>query len=215
MSFHQKKTNKEIIMKQLEAINNSYELFKLINQHRVAVGKKPMKDHYELVRKIKDEIGEDLQARKKIGLFYAGSNGAKMPFEAYELTREDVYLVSMRESKQVRKSVYRYLEECEASMHLMYAILTQKGYLPQELGAQTAGIECPRLFMKYIKKRDYVLEDFINRNFLVYKRVGKKSTDLAWRWTQAGYQYILRNKDNLNKRVQELHTQEKNGELQF
>lgn len=202
-------------MKQLETIKNSYELFKLINQHRVECGKKPIRNLYELHEKIKDEIGEENLERKKTCKLSTNHKYGNRDFEAYELTREDVYLVSMRESKEVRKSVYRYLEECEASMHLMYAILTQKGYLPQELGAQTAGIECPRLFMKYIKKRDYVLEDFINRNFLVYKRVGKKSTDLAWRWTQAGYQYILRNKDNLNKRVQELHTQEKNGELQF
>lgn len=201
-------------MKQLETVNHSYDLFKLINKHRVECGKAPMKKHNEVVRKIKDELGEE-RGYEKITLFYDGANDAKMSFEAIKLSRRDVYLVAMRESKQVRASIYNYLEECEATMYTMYAILTQKGYLPQELGAQTAGIEHPRLFMKYIKARPEVLTGFTSRNYLVEKRVGKTAMDTAWRWTQSGYKYLRHNKDFLNKRVLELHKQEKAGELQF
>lgn len=198
---------------QLESVKNSYQLFELINKHRVECGKKPMEKHAELVRKIKDEIGVDELGDKKITLFYDGANGAKMPLEGYELTRKDVYLVAMRESKLVRAAIYDYIEECEAAMHTMYSILTQKGYLPQELGAQTAGIERPRLFMKYLKGREDILEGFMSRKYLEYKTVGNNAS--AWRWSQRGYQYLLKNKDFLNRRVNELHQQEKSGLIHF
>ena len=196
-------------MKQLETVKHSYHLFKLINKHRVECGKAPMKKHNELVRKIKDELGEE-RGYEKITLFYDGANDAKMSFEAIELSRRDVYLVAMRESKQVRAAIYDYLEECEAAMHTMFAILTQKGYLPQELGAQTAGIEHPRLFMKYIKKL-HALSWFIDKGYLEHKRVGKAPDALAWRWTQLGYRYLLDKKDYFNNRVEELHTMDKKG----
>lgn len=121
--------------------------------------------------------------------------------------------------KNVRSSVYDYLEKLEEENQVLQGIVWQvingKNYLPQELGAQSAGIEHPRLFMKYIKQRENVFKGFVDRNLLEHKRVGKTAQDTAWRWTQAGFKYLLKNREHFNTRVKEIHQQEREGILSF
>ena len=206
-------------MKQLEGVTNSFELFNLINEHRVVAGKKPMKYHRDLVEKIKDEIGEEKLLRKKTHKLFTEHKYGNREFDAYELNRQDVFLVSMRESKEVRKSIYEYIvaleEENQVLQGIVWQVINGKNYLPQELGAQAAGIERPRLFMRYLKGREHVLESFMERGYLEYKRVGKTDQDKAWRWSQAGFQYILKNRGKLNLRVKELHDQQREGLITF
>ncbi|AUR91485.1 hypothetical protein NVP1161O_043 [Vibrio phage 1.161.O._10N.261.48.C5] len=145
--------------------------------------------------------------------------GKNIKDKGYKLSRKDVYVVSMRESKSVRSSVYDYLEELEEENRVLQGIVWQvingKNYLPQELGAQSAGIERPRLFMRYIKDREDVLSAFMKRGYLEQKRVGKTAQDTAWRWSQKGFQYILKNRDKLNERVAEIHDQVRKGVIAF
>lgn len=205
-------------MKQLDGVTNSFELYDVLNKHRLAAGEKPYRNHADLVVKIKKEIGE-LDAHENVFLGRINNLGKEVQDKGYKLSRKDVYVVSMRESKEVRSSVYDYLEKLEEENQVLKSIVWQvingKNYLPQELGAQAAGIEHPRLFMKYIKQRENVLKWFMDKNLLEHKRVGKTAQDTAWRWTQSGFKYILSNRQHLNARVKEMHEQERNGTLAF
>ena len=205
-------------MKQLEGVTTSFELFEVLNKHRVGAGEKAYGKHAHLVVKIKKEVG-DLQGHEIVTMREATNNGGFKEFNAYKLSRKDVYVVAMRESKNVRSSVYDYLEELEEENRVLQGIVWQvingKNYLPQELGAQAAGIERPRLFMRYLKGRENVLEGFMKKGYLEYKRVGKTTQDKAWRWSQLGFQYILKNRDKLNSRVKELHEQQRKGLINF
>lgn len=205
-------------MKQLDGISTSFELFEVLNKHRVASGEKPYRKHHDLVVKIKKEIGS-LEGHENVFLGRINNLGKEVQDQGYKLSRKDVYVVAMRESKEVRSSVYDYLEKIEEENRVLQGIVWQvingKNYLPQELGAQSAGIERPRLFMKYLKGREHVLKAFMDKNYLEHKRVGKTQQDMAWRWTQKGFQYLLRNRDTLNQRVSELHQQERSGVISF
>ena len=203
-------------MKQLDGVSNSFELYDVLNKHRISSGEKPYRNHADLVVKIKKEIGE-LDAHENVFLGRINNLGKDVQDKGYKLSRKDVYVVSMRESKGVRSSVYDYLEKLEEDNQVLQGIVWQvingKNYLPQELGAQSAGIERPRLFMKYIKQRDHILKGFVDRNLLEHKRVGKTAQDTAWRWTQAGFKYLLKNREHFNTRVKEIHQQERKGIL--
>lgn len=201
-------------MEQLEQISNSYELFKVINEHRIEAGIKPMKYHRDLVEKIKDELGEEV-CGKKLTLPIKGVGQGAREFEAYELSRRDVVLVAMRESKQVRASVYDYIEELEHANRLMSSILLSKGYLPQELGAQVAGIQHPRKFAEFLRNDQKCIEWLEKHNYFTLKRVGKSKDAVAWRWSQEGFRYILKNSDYFNKRVKEKMQLQKKGLLSF
>lgn len=205
-------------MKQLDGISTSFELFGVLNKHRVASGEKPYRNHSDLVVKIIKEVG-NLDAHENVFIGRINNLGKEVQDKGYKLSRKDVYVVAMRESKEVRSSVYDYLEKIEEENRVLQGIVWQvingKNYLPQELGAQSAGIERPRLFMKYLKGREHVLKAFMDKNYLEHKRVGKTQQDMAWRWTQKGFQYLLRNRDTLNQRVVELHQQERSGVISF
>ncbi|AUR91488.1 hypothetical protein NVP1161O_046 [Vibrio phage 1.161.O._10N.261.48.C5] len=44
-------------MNKLEGITTSFELLKVLNEHRVSSGEKPYRNHADLVVKIKKEVG--------------------------------------------------------------------------------------------------------------------------------------------------------------
>ncbi len=190
---------------QIEAVSNSYELFNLINEHRVLAGKKPMNKHYELVKKMKDELG-DLQGNKKVPLQYSLDNQGFKEFDAYELTRRDVFLVSMRESKEVRASIYDYIESLENELQELkdniYHVITHKGFLGQELGLKCAGIKHPRLFMEFINVRNKWKEHITtDNNYFGKRRVGANESDTILAWSQDGFEWLVRNREYINQVV--------------
>lgn len=145
------------------------------------------------------------------------------PQKYYNLTKDGFSMVAMSMTGKEAyawkeafiKEFNRLEEENQVLKSIVWQVINGKNYLPQELGAQAAGIEHPRLFMKYIKQRENVLKGFVDKNFLEHKRVGKTAQDTAWRWTQAGFKYLLSNRQHLNTRVKEMHEQERNGTLVF
>lgn len=192
-------------MKKLESIKNSYELFKVINQHRVECGKAPIRNLYELHQKIKDEIGEDLHERKKTCMQIETSNKGYREFEAYELTREDVYLVSMRESKQVRKSVYRYLEELEQTLEtvkdIAWEAIEGRNYIGQSLGLKLAGIKHPTLLIRYGQEYTNARKELFESNRIVCKTINRHG-DTQWRITQDGFEWLCMNRERCNDFVE-------------
>lgn len=185
----------------IEAVSNSHELFELINEHRILAGKKPMNKHSELVNKIKDELG-DLHGKKKIAMQIETNNGGSRSMDVYELSRRDVFLVSMRESKEVRSSIYDYIEALEQDVWTMYNVITSKGFLGQELGLKCAGIKHPRLFMEMVNTFPNWTHHITTKNdYFGSRRVGKNPDDTILAWSKEGFQWLLRNKEVLNERV--------------
>ena len=65
---------------------------------------------------------------------------------------------------KLEKENERLEEENRVLQGIVWQVINGKNYLPQELGAQSAGIERPRLFMKYLKGREHVLKAFMDKN---------------------------------------------------
>ena len=61
-------------MKQLEGVTTSFELFEVLNKHRVGAGEKAYGKHAHLVVKIKKEVG-DLQGHEIVTMREATNNG--------------------------------------------------------------------------------------------------------------------------------------------
>lgn len=192
-------------MKQLNTITNSYELFTLINEHRVMAGKAPMKKHRDLVVKIEDELG-DLCGRKKTPTSSNKTGQGVKDIEAYELSADDVLLVSMRESKQVRKTVLAYIRELESEntklMDIVFDVITNKAFLGQEFALKCAGIHKPRKIMELIRKKEGGIDWLIERGYFSYRQVGATKSESCWCWSQEGFQWLLNNVNMLNEEVE-------------
>ncbi len=198
---------------QIEGITNSYELFKLLNEHRVNVGKKPMNKHSQLVIKIKDECG-GLHGNKKITMQESTANNGFVEFDAYELNRKEVYLVSMRESKEVRSSVYDYITSLEEQNALMKDIVWETingaAFLSQELALKSAGIKHPRLFMKYLKSDEKFYNKTVYENeYLQERQVSADKSNRYWKFSKAGFEWLLRSKEKANAWVDSCHKSSK------
>lgn len=191
------------------------------------VAEKFGKRHSHLLRDIESKILPNLSvgfAEPNFGLCFKINelqNGKKQKY--YNLTKDGFMMAVMSMTGKEAyawkeafiKEFNRIEEENRVLQGIVWQVINGKNYLPQELGAQAAGIERPRLFMRYIKEREDVLTAFMDRGYLEHKRVGKTAQDKAWRWSQAGFQYILKNRDKLNSRVKEIHNQVRKGIIAF
>ena len=188
----------------LEGIGDSHELFVLINKHRENVGKKPMKNHIELVRKIEDELG-NLHVDKKIHMQVSTANSGFREFVAYKLTRKEVMLVSMRESKEVRSSVYDYILKLEEELSLMksvvWKVINDKAFISREMALKSAGIEHPRLFMKYLRKNENFYETTHTKGYLKEQYVSANTK--VEMFTKEGFKWLLSNRVKANEWVSE------------
>lgn len=186
----------------LEGIENSHDLFILINKHREKAGKKPMKNHRELVRKIEDELG-DLHVHEKIHMQSSTANGGFREFVAYKLNRKEVMLVSMRESKEVRSSVYDYILNIEQQLSIMksivWKVINDKAYISREMALKSAGIDHPRLFMKYLRSNKSFYESTHSKGYLKDQHVSANTR--VEMFTKSGFKWLLDNRESANNWV--------------
>ncbi len=195
---------------------NSVELFTVINVHRVAAGKKPMKHHRELVRKINDELDTDLGMHKKIHTSVPMPRGGFKTMDSYELTREEVILVSMRESKQVRKSIYNYIvalekENAKLKDALMDKWLNYTSTSPREVCGMLS-CEHTMVFLNMIKTDFKVQAHLLAKGYLKHKSYGEafqqalyettgKPITTSLKFTVAGKHWFKDNIDTINQRL--------------
>ena len=88
----------KVTMQQIELIGNSFELFNLINEHRVMAGKKPMKYHRDLVVKIKREA---IKITEAIYLERVNNLELVVKDKVYTLNPHEVKRMLIREGIQV------------------------------------------------------------------------------------------------------------------
>ncbi|QFR59151.1 transcriptional regulator [Vibrio phage ICP1] len=190
------------------------------------VAEKFGKRHADILRSINKQVLPNISpdfAQRNFAFTKKFNELANRETEHYNLTKDGFSMVAMSMTGKEAyawkeafiKEFNRLEEENQVLKSIVWQVINGKNYLPQELGAQAAGIEHLRLFMKYIKQRENVLKWFMDKNLLEHKRVGKTAQDTAWRWTQSGFKYILSNRQHLNARVKEMHEQERNGTLVF
>lgn len=106
----------------------SLELVEQINIFRRQEGKKKDLRHDNLLRIIKDEFEEEIQALKIEELFYEVEvgNGAKKKYPMYILTLDQAKQILMRESKYVRRAIIHYIEELENKVKDLSQRLTER-----------------------------------------------------------------------------------------
>lgn len=104
--------------RQLEKIKpgsiTSLELLEQINFFRKKEGNKTELQHYNLLKIIRDEFEEEINAVKIYAVDYTDKKGEKRPM--YILSYEQGKQVLMRESKFVRKRVIEYIKKLEEKL---------------------------------------------------------------------------------------------------
>lgn len=91
----------------------SLELVKQINHFRSLIGKPDLR-HKDLLNIIRDEFEEEISQRKISPSDYRSSRGKVYPM--FNLTISQAKQVLVRESKQVRRAVIKYLESLEQQL---------------------------------------------------------------------------------------------------
>ena len=89
----------------------SLELLEQINLFREQEGNRAKLQHYDLLKVIRDEFEEEIDAGKISAVEYKDKKGEKRPM--FILTFNQAKQILMRESKFVRKAVIHYIEELE------------------------------------------------------------------------------------------------------
>ena len=207
----------ENIMKTLEKVNNSFELFELLNKHRIVAGEKPYRTHHDLVVKIRRELG-DLDSHENVEVENTNKNSNFTKVHAIILSRKDVYVVSMRESKNVRSSVYDYIEKLEEEAveqqrqhdlmkDIVWKVIKDKSYLGRIYALQSAGVKHPRLFLRYLKENGKFHTDVHERGLLKHQYVSPNT--LVEMFTRKGFEWLLANKGNLDTWVEKQKVLEK------
>lgn len=203
------KSNKlsKVNTKRLTEIKTSYDLFGMLNRFRVEAGEKPYRKHSDLVVKIRKELDDDLVGHE-IVTAKLNNNNSNNTVDAFKLTRKEVFVVSMRESKFVRSAMYDYVEELEKQrdllLNVVYEVVNGKAFLGQEFGCKCADIKKPRKLIQFLKEDEVAFAVLQEKGLFTYRQVGKKNTDRVWTWSRNGFKWLVNNRDRLNSKVEEL-----------
>lgn len=196
--------DKEVDITKLEKVTNSYELLQVLNHFRVEAGEKPYRNHTDMMVKVKAEC-EDFDAHDFIFLGRINNLGKEVQDKYFNLTREQVFLTSMRESKKVRKSVYNYITKLEEENRVLNDLIAQtfkeKAWIGQEFALKAAGIKHPRITASLIKNSPVALKRFMKLGWFSHRQISKNSSDRVWSWSQQGFKYLVENKEAINERV--------------
>ena len=85
-------------MKTLEKVNNSFELFELLNKHRIVAGEKPYRTHHDLVVKLERHVPTFCKSSERvIHKVRVNCLGKDVKDTGYTLFPEEVELMVSRE----------------------------------------------------------------------------------------------------------------------
>ncbi len=134
--------------------------------------------------------------------------------DAISLSRKEVYLVSMRESKEVRSSVYDYITSLEEQNALMkdivWEVINGQAWIGQEQALKMANIKHPRLFMKYLKSdKKFYNKTVYENEYLQERQVSADKSNRYWKFSKAGFEWLLRSKEKANAWVDSCHKSSK------
>lgn len=104
--------NNETTITSLELLNT------FINPAREAAGEDVIVRHNDFLARIVDELEGEVLATKLFTPKLVGRGGNRNPFEVVELSHQQAMIVSMRESKAVRRSVVKQLQELQARVEV-------------------------------------------------------------------------------------------------
>ena len=91
-------TNKEEhnmnTLNNLEQVTNSFELYELINEHRVMASKHPYRHHSDFLAKVRRELDDDLDSHENVWVKNTAVLSKNDLIKAYKLSRKEIYTLS-------------------------------------------------------------------------------------------------------------------------
>jgi phage regulator Rha-like protein len=189
------------------------------------------KEHRRVRQDIKEKLLQEISLHESVQSVlsvntstYKNERGRE--YEVYVLNRYAVNALlstySMEHAVKLVMHIHKLemenfkLQEENRKLNDMIAqTFKDKAWVAQEFGAKAAGIEHPRKFVEFIKSNSKAYEWMMKKGYFDHRRVGKKTTDKAYMWSQAGFQYLVQSKDKLNERTKELMKLQKLNILPF
>ncbi len=174
------------------------------------------KRHSDMIRSIEKQILPNVSkvfAERNITLCFKNNdlqNGK--PQKYYQLTKDGFMMVGMsltgKEAYQWKEAFIEEFNRLEEENRIMRDIVWKtiegKAFLGQEMGCKCAGIDQPRLFIKYLKENGQCMEWMRKREYFSYRRVGKNPSDMAWTWSKEGFKWLIKSKARLNLRTAQI-----------
>lgn len=154
----------------------SLELLEQINIFRIKENRSELQ-HYDLLKIIRDEFEEEVNAGKISVVEYKDKKGEKRPM--YNLTYNQAKQVLTRESKTVRKAVFKYIDELEKKYLTAVKILNNKNS-PEWLEIRQGSKENNKSFRDTLKAlEDYATARGSRKATLIYSNYTKLINKLS------------------------------------
>lgn len=154
----------------------SLELLEQINLFRVKEGRNELQ-HNDLLKIIRDEFSEEINEGKISHVDYKDKKGEKRPM--YNLTYNQAKQVLARESKTVRKAVFKYIEYLEKKYITAIKILNNKNS-PEWLEIRQGSKENNKSFRDTLKSLEsYAIARGSTKANLIYRNYTKLINKLS------------------------------------
>lgn len=154
----------------------SLELLEQINIFRVKENRSELQ-HYDLLKIIRDEFEEEITDGKISASEYKDKTGRKLPM--YILTFNQAKQVLARESKTVRKAVFKYIEYLEKKYITAIKILNNKNS-PEWLEIRQGSKENNKSFRDTLKSLEsYAIARGSTKANLIYRNYTKLINKLS------------------------------------
>ncbi len=93
-------------------------------------------------------------------------------------------------------------KELEVMQGIVWEVINGQAFLSQELALKSSGCDHPRLFMKFLKRNPKFYSSVLDRSYLQTRQCNQHG-DRWWKFSKAGFKWLVANKDTLNTWVKE------------
>jgi len=92
-------------------------------------------------------------------------------------------------------------KELAVMKNIVWKVINNKSFISREYALKSAGINHPRLFMKYLRSNESFYSSVLKREFLKDQHVSPSTKVLMF--TQDGFQWLLGNTEKINSWVED------------
>lgn len=172
------------------------------------------KRHADMLRSIEKQVLPNISstfAERNIAVCFKINelqNNRKQKY--YKLTKDGFLMVAMsltgKEAyswKEAFISEFNRIEEENRIMQsIVWEVINGQAFLSQELALKSSGCDHPRLFMKFLKRNPKFYSSVLARSYLQTRQCNQHG-DRWWKFSKAGFKWLVANKDILNTWVKE------------
>ena len=175
------------------------------------------KKHNHIMRDVSDKLLPKIDESKSGRIFYLIESATykdayKRDKPMYILNKHAVNVFMANYSMEHAMVLVERLDELESEnvkleeqlsimKNIVWKVINNKSFISREYALKSAGINHPRLFMKYLSSNESFYSSVLKREFLKDQHVSPSTKVLMF--TQDGFQWLLGNTEKINSWVED------------